>query len=75
MTEQYRLMAPINPLNRAQRRRVAKLSPMARLVLEIMEEANANGEITLTEDQIEERVNNLLVMPNSKHGQAPKALA
>jgi hypothetical protein len=44
-------------MNRAQRRRMAKLSPMARLVLEIMEEAHANGENTLTEDQISERVN------------------
>jgi hypothetical protein len=36
---------------------MAKLSPMGRLVLEIMEEAHANGENTLTEDQISERVN------------------
>jgi hypothetical protein len=36
---------------------MAKLSPMARLVLEIMEEAQANGENTLTEEQISERGN------------------
>jgi hypothetical protein len=56
MTRHNRPDAPPR-MNRAQRRRMAKLSPMARLVLKIMEEAYANGETTLTEDQIEERAN------------------
>ena len=56
MTDDYRLTATGIEMNRATRRRMAKLSPMAKLVLAEFQAAALAGHETLSEHELENRI-------------------